>query len=682
MAKKQLTLMSKESVREAVRRRGAEIAAAMTDSEFFLSDAFKKYATQLTDFILKQHKLYSLSILYDENDDSLTAYTDGKKIVVNAGNGQVKNAKLLERRFKVVMGMIFHEASHKLFLDFSVMNRAFTKIQGGVLYGKFPTEGNPDLEKAKAELEKVTASPYSSAICSIYQMLNNYIADGHDELCMKRIFKGFIQECIIVKNEEQVALTPSLNEFISKRADKFTIYAALILEYAKYGFYVIAENTSETQEYVDFMSALEPTIDAALSCDDTKDRWDYLNLLMLQLWPCLREQFPEDPQGQPQSGQNGQGQNTQQGGNSSGSSSAAPQQGEDGTSSPEEVQKAIQNIAAEVEKALNNAPAPQNCKGKAVEPQNISAQMAPSSGTSAGQLANQIAHGKAVEAVQKELDKSQMEAIRGANIPLIHKNVDLNVNRHNSSDKAAYDLIAKDIEPVVRNMVKEMQALLRELNEEAVQHHKRIGPIVEASEAYRPDKAFFARKKLPADLPDMAICVLIDRSGSMHGEKLNCAIRTAILLERFASAINIPIMIAGHDVTNCVNLHIYTDYVSAMEAQDRYSLASITAGGCNRDGYPIRICCDRLAERPEKVRLMVVISDGAPNDTGYRGHEAREDIRKTIQEYRRKGLLIYGAAIDDDQEVIQSIYGKGFLSIQKLNLLPKTLVRLVRQQIT
>lgn len=683
MAKK-LVLRSKEDVRMAIRKRAAEIAANMSDREFFLSEAFIKYATQLTDFILRKHRLYSMSIQYDDSDDAITAYTDGKKIVVNAGHKLPRNAKLLERRFKTVMGMAFHEAAHKLFLDFSTMGRALDKIQDGKLYGKFPTQGIAELEKAKQELETVTASPYAGAIAKLYQHFNNVIADGHDERCMQNVFKGFISDCITVVNEEMAQTSPKINELIDTRQDAFSICSMLLLEYTKFGYYVIGDVTPEVQKHLDFMAEIEPTVDMAVSIDSLKERWDYINLLMLQFWPLLREKFPDNPQSQPQSGQ-GSGNGSFQGvGGSGGSGASGGQQGGQGgnTPSPEEVQNALEQILKEVEKALNNAPAPQNCSGKAVDPSQVQTGGAdPGAQSSANQIAQDAAQGQARTDVQSELDKAQMDAIRNTNLPLVHKHVDMEITRHNSPNKQRYQQIAKEIDPIVRNLVKEMLLLLREMNEEMVQHHKRIGPMVEATEAYRPDRAFFAKKKLPADLPNMALCVLIDQSGSMGGEKIECARKTAILLERFAHDIGIPLMVAGHCVLDGVEMQIYTDYLSACEEEDRYSLANILPGGCNRDGLPIRMCCEMLASRPEDVKLMIVISDGAPNDTGYRGKEAREDISKTVQEFRRKNLLIYGAAIDDDKDVIQEIYGKGFLSIENLNLLPKTLVRLVRQQI-
>jgi nitric oxide reductase activation protein len=227
-----------------------------------------------------------------------------------------------------------------------------------------------------------------------------------------------------------------------------------------------------------------------------------------------------------------------------------------------------------------------------------------------------------------------------------------------------------------------MKRIFTDMNDEHLMRHLRFGPVIEATEAHRQDKRIFAKKKLPEEMPDMAICILIDMSGSMYGNKIECAKKTAILIERFASELNIPIMVAGHDVECCVNIRIFTDFLSATPEKDRYSLASITDGGCNRDGLAINICADLLSKRPEKTKLMVVISDGAPADSGYSGKAARDDIASIVKKYRRNGMMIYGAAIDQDRKHIQEIYGNDFLNIEDLRSLPKTLVRLVKRNMT
>lgn len=688
-----LRLYSKEDVRQAIRRRGNEIASKMTDQELYASAEFANYATKLADFILRKHKLYALDIKYISDPAAPIAYTDGKMIFWNTGNSIAAFPKLLERRFKVNMGILFHECSHKLFLDFTVKKKAIAQIKSGTLYGNFATGGDPDLENAKAELEKVTASGYGSAVAAIYAELENIIADGHDEACMKRCFPGFIADCIKTAGEVQMETSSSLEDLIDARLDGYAIACSLFLQYAKMGYYKIGQGNADTAKYLAFANAMEPIIDEALEQDDLKKRWDQLNLLVLHLWPYLREKFPDNPpsqsgsgSGQPQSGGQGSsgggGTPQQSGGQGSSQASANSPQQAGNTPSPEEVADAIQKAMEQIAQAMNAAPAPVNGTGSGVSPQAVQAgSMSPGSDSDLADLKNQIAQAEAVAQVQKELDDAQMDAIRNSNVPLVHKNVKMNTLRHNATNKAKYQRIATEIAPLVRNLIRDMKALLRELNEECVQHHRRIGPIIEAGEAYRPDNQFFAKKKLPEDLPNMAMCILIDQSGSMGGSKLECAIRTAIMLEQFASALNIPTMIAGHDVGYNVNFRIFTDYISATGNEDRWSLAGITAGGCNRDGLPLHVCCELLAQRQEQVKLMVVISDGAPNDDGYKGPAAREDIKQIVNSFRRKGLLIYGAAIDKDRKIIEEIYGKGFLSIQNLASLPKTLVRLIRQQI-
>ncbi len=46
-----------------------------------------------------------------------------------------------------------------------------------------------------------------------------------------------------------------------------------------------------------------------------------------------------------------------------------------------------------------------------------------------------------------------------------------------------------------------------------------------------------------------------------------------------------------------------------------------------------------LAERPERKRLLLVLTDGKPNDVDhYEGRFAIEDTRKAVQEARRGGV--------------------------------------------
>ena len=71
------------------------------------------------------------------------------------------------------------------------------------------------------------------------------------------------------------------------------------------------------------------------------------------------------------------------------------------------------------------------------------------------------------------------------------------------------------------------------------------------------------------------------------------------------------------------------------------------------------IVAEHLAKRPESQKLLIIISDGQPADCGYSGTEAEADLRGIKNEYRKRGVVIFAAAIGDDKENIRRIYQDG-----------------------
>ena len=107
----------------------------------------------------------------------------------------------------------------------------------------------------------------------------------------------------------------------------------------------------------------------------------------------------------------------------------------------------------------------------------------------------------------------------------------------------------------------------------------------------------------------------------------------------------------------------------------------ISARGSNRDGAALRYVADQLVKRPEDVRILILVSDGQPTDSGYGGTAAEEDLRGVKQKYVKKGLIFATAAIGNDKENIQRIYGDSFLDITDLTKLPIQLTNVVKKHI-
>ena len=101
--------------------------------------------------------------------------------------------------------------------------------------------------------------------------------------------------------------------------------------------------------------------------------------------------------------------------------------------------------------------------------------------------------------------------------------------------------------------------------------------------------------------------------------------------------------------------------------------------GNNRDGAALRFVAEQLAKRPEDIRLLILVSDGQPADSGYYGTAAEEDLRGIKTEYRRKGICFVAAAIGDDKDSIERIYGDAYMDISDLHTLPITLTNVVKR---
>ena len=176
----------------------------------------------------------------------------------------------------------------------------------------------------------------------------------------------------------------------------------------------------------------------------------------------------------------------------------------------------------------------------------------------------------------------------------------------------------------------------------------------------------------------MAVAVLVDESGSMSdADRITSARMAAIVMYDFCNSLGIPLTMYGHtEYSRAVELYNYTEF-DLTDKNDRYRVMDMSARGGNRDGAALRFVAERLVQRPEKIKLLIIISDGQPAGCGYGGTAAEADLRGIKKEYKNKGVTIFAAAIGDDKPNIERIYKEGFLDITDINKLPMFLTKLV-----
>ena len=202
-----------------------------------------------------------------------------------------------------------------------------------------------------------------------------------------------------------------------------------------------------------------------------------------------------------------------------------------------------------------------------------------------------------------------------------------------------------------------------------------------------PQGAVF-RKERRGKKTDLALAVLLDLSESMTGKRMEQSKLAALCLYEFCQKAGIPIAVYGHHTDGyfhraleeeTVYLHCCAEFIP--DKNDRYRIAALRPDGANRDGVALWFMGKRLLGRPEKQKLLVLISDGLPNSNQYRGEKAVADLKDIKKELSRKGVLFLAGAIGSDKERIREIYQEAFLDLSDLEKLPVLLMKQVLKYI-
>jgi len=91
------------------------------------------------------------------------------------------------------------------------------------------------------------------------------------------------------------------------------------------------------------------------------------------------------------------------------------------------------------------------------------------------------------------------------------------------------------------------------------------------------------------------------------------------------------------------------------------SIGALKPGHYTRLGAAIRHVSAQLAEEPSARKLVIVLTDGKPNDLDhYEGQHGIEDSHMAVREARAAGQSLHGVVIDEDgQDWFARIFGRG-----------------------
>ena len=249
---------------------------------------------------------------------------------------------------------------------------------------------------------------------------------------------------------------------------------------------------------------------------------------------------------------------------------------------------------------------------------------------------------------------------------------------------------------VVKKNIAELADTLKkvlQLREEEVIWADRTGVLVPARlwKLGRSEDDKFFNKSHKMNHTDFVVDILLDASGSQMKRQPQVAIQGYIISSAL-TRVGIPNRVCAFNTFwDYTVLHRFRDYDDGESENMR--IFEYQANANNRDGLAIRAIADGLERRNEDHKILIVLSDGKPNDVGrsslgenrsrpYMGREAIKDTAFEVRKTRAMGISVLGifAGAYDDLEAEKKIFGKDFAYIRNIANFSKVVsAYLVRQ---
>ena len=720
-----MTRVNHKKVKQLIQQKRGRI----TDQEFFTS---RLLVLHFEDMAAAQTKRYGASrrvrvrLLWQPESSDL-AYTDNLYITINAGNPAITDFPTREERYQMVLGLFAHELGHCLYTDFLAQQSYRNALSICRWYpGKPALARVLDVKNEREFWEYAQENPQNLALLGrVAHEISNVLEDAAMENRVLEQFPGTLGQALDFVRAWQWREMPTVTQLKEREAQGTPMFYCLLqlfLSYGKFGELKYGEEPLN-EEHIQTVFELLPLLDDDLRATSGKNRWNTVNCILIRCWEHVREYLEalkrryEEKKASGGTGsvfsQLEEELSTLVGGSTRGEGFTAPVSEESEEPSLPQPEKREMTRALAGEKLSAEGASPGENTGDATGKQEItSEETGRMSLVETDQVSEPLGGGVEVnqdylpelsntveaemerlldtmaeKSVCQELEQDRLRELnqeaQSISYGDIHKGVPIRVNRMTEVPPEMveqYNTVAGPLLAISKQLQKSLLRQLRDQQRGGKQTGLLMGRRLDAHTLFRSDGKVFTKNALPSQPPGMAVGLLLDESGSMAScDRATYARASAIILYDFCQALRVPVMVYGHSTGNSgVELYSYSEF-DAIDREDKYRLVDISARESNRDGAALRFVAERLSHRPEELKLLILVSDGQPADTGYYGTAAEEDLRGIQQEYRRKGILFVAAAIGDDKENMERIYGDSFLDITDLNQLPVKLTQVVKR---
>ena len=703
-----------------LKQRLNEERSKITDRQFFTSRLLAGHFEGIAAAYTRRYdyrRRVRVNLFWDPENGSL-AFTDNLVASINTGNSWVTETVGRKERYEIVCGLFAHEFGHILYTDFLSGQTLVNSFAAGKWYPEPPELIRLADQRNEADLwEYVRQDPLRlKAVQYVVHELSNILEDGYVENRILLEFPGSLAyglEAVRAKHFQKMLTVTQMKE--REENGKGHIFATLeqmLLSYAKFGEVKYGDEPL-TDERIQTVFSLLSDIDALLTEHNAKKRLNVTNLILVRCWPYIKdfcekckdeiaEKESSDIEGEIEK-QLASVVGKSKSGTGTGICPVKPSE-DDGASATAKARAKTHEEAAKTENAeqgeaekdgeqeperlplfeTNSVSVPE---GGGVEYNDTYAkEQDKRAAADVERILDTMAEKTACRSLESERLEELNEFAQSLSYGNVHAGVNVRVNRLLEAGEMREEQYQAVAEPLLAISKQLQRSLLKELEDRRKGGKMKgllFGRHLDGRTVYRNDGKTFYKKSLPNETPQLSVALLLDESGSMHGDRATYARAAAIILHDFCISLGIPVMVYGHSTEgweDTVELYSYAEF-DTYDNADKYRLMDVSARYSNRDGAALRFVAERLAARTEDVKILILVSDGQPVANGYIGTAAEEDLRGIKQEYKRKGILFVAAAIGDDKENIQRIYGESFLDITDLEELPAKLTAVVKRHI-
>ena len=634
--------------------------------EVFSSKSFANAFSSLARMVSNRYSLKNpINVKLVIDNEGSIAYTDNKDIVINLNNSITSMVNTLEEKYLTFLGMLGHECGHLLFTDFNIIKKIREDFMNKSLYIEAPEFSDKYL---KDNFDKIISKVFSEndssidLFVNIFHQVQNILEDKYVNERIKHIFPGTFKQGI--NKIYELMFLPNNNQ-LDENITKFEQFINYTHKYLEFGDKVDAEKVFKEfsdDSFICFLNSVE-------SKNSMNERVQAVYILFAYAADYLLELLDDVNEMKQMFDNLVSSSSTTQIGSGKGELSYSSSESK-GNSNEEE--NGSSNSSSDINKENSDDKNANSSDNSSDAEDNNEYEKNPIS-------ISDILNGHIRSLLQHNPDSAKDILCRERSYEVMgHGDLSPSFNK-TKKDKDKYSDLLIGLKPYINRLIRGFTEIVDERATGLRSRNLLSGTKINPSATATSNGKVFMKNKLPEEMSEVAVCVLIDQSGSMMGQRIMAAKSTSIILAEFCEKLNLPYSIIGHDYSHKCDLHIYSDFEDGNNS--KYSLATMSAGFCNRDGFALRYAVKSLSERPEPSKLLFVISDGWPSAYSS-ADEATNDIRKGIQLAKKNDILLSVMAIGEDKDRIQSLYGDAFVDISDLSKLHKKIINKVKRYIS